>query len=219
MARKGEFLVVGLGRFGSALALQLADLGREVLAVDFDPKNIQDHAESLTHVVQADATDLLAMRELGAGDFETGVVAIGTNIEASILATAVLVDLRIPRIVAKAITAPHGRILERVGAHRVVFPEGDKGREEAYRLAGRDVIDTMQLEGGFLIVETMAPAELVGKTLAEAHIRQRYGITVVAIKHAGEAATYATPETVIAPGDIMVVAGDNVVVEKFVKLR
>lgn len=219
MPRKGEFLVVGLGRFGSALALQLAELGRDVLAVDADPKNIQDHAESLTHVVQADATDLLAMRELGAGDFETAVVAIGTNIEASILATATLVDLRIPRIVAKAITAPHGRILERVGAHRVVFPEGDKGREEAYRLAGRDVIDTMQLEGGFLIVETMAPAELVGKTLADAHIRQRYGITVVAIKHAGEAATYATPETVIAPGDIMVVAGDNAVVEKFVKLR
>jgi trk system potassium uptake protein TrkA len=219
MARKGEFLVVGLGRFGSALALQLVELGREVLGIDADAKTVQDHAERLTHVAQADATDEQAMREVGAQDFETAVIAIGNHLEASVLATAVLVDLGVPRIVAKAITAPHGKILERVGAHRVVFPEGDKGREEALRLAGRDVIDTMQLEGGFLIVETMAPAELVGKTLAESHIRKRFGITIVAVKHRGETATYATPDTVVSDGDILVVAGENRVVEEFVQLR
>jgi trk system potassium uptake protein TrkA len=218
MARKGEFLVVGLGRFGSALALQLIELGRDVLGIDADAKLIQDHAEQLTHVVQADATDVEAMRELGAADFETAVVAIGTNVEASILATAVLVDLRVPRIVAKAITAPHGRILERVGAHRVVFPEGDKGREEALRLAGRDVIDTMQLEGGYLLVETVAPTELVGRTLAQAEIRRRFGITVVAVKHRGEKATYATPDTVIGEGDILVVAGETKHAEGFSEL-
>jgi trk system potassium uptake protein TrkA len=217
--REQEFLVVGLGRFGSALALQLMELGREVMGVDGDARIVQDHATALTHVVQADATDLEAMRELGASEFGTAVVAIGTNVEASILATAVLVDLAVRRIVAKAITAPHGRILERVGAHRVVFPEGDKGREEAFRLAGRDVIDTMQIEGGFLLVETTAPAHLVGKTLAEAHIRQRFGITVVAVKHRGERATYATPDTVIGAGDILVVAGETRVVEEFVQLR
>lgn len=219
MGRAGDFLVVGLGRFGSALAGELEDLNRDVLGVDLDPRFVQAHAEALTHVVEADATDVEAMRELGAADFQTAVVAIGSNIEASVLATSVLVDLKIPRIVAKAITSAHGRILERVGAHRVVFPEADQGRAEARRVAGRNIIDMMEVEGGYLLVETLTPANLVGKRIDEAALRSGFGVTVVAIRHQGEAPSHASAETVIQSGDILVVAGETARVERFVELR
>jgi trk system potassium uptake protein len=219
VGRTGDFLVVGLGRFGSALAGELETLGRDVLGVDLDPRFVQAHAEALTHVVQADATDVEAMRELGAADFTTAAVAIGSNIEASVLATSVLVDLKVPNIVAKAITTAHGRILERVGAHRVVFPEADQGRAEARRMAGRNIIDMMEVEGGFLLVETLAPMNLVGKRLDEAALRSGFGVTVVAIRHQGQQPTHASPDTVIESGDILVVAGKTEPVERFVELR
>ena len=132
MAREEEFLVCGLGRFGGAFATELMKLGHEVLGVDADTKSVQDHAGILTHVVQADTTDPAALQELGAGDFRTAIVAIGTDIEASILTTSALADLNVSRIVAKAITQAHGKILQRVGAHRVVFPERDMGVRVAH---------------------------------------------------------------------------------------
>jgi trk system potassium uptake protein len=206
--------VIGLGRFGGGLAETLVELGHDVLGVDSNAKLVQTFANRLTHVVEADSTDLDAMRQIGAGDFSTAVVAIGTEVEASILTTAVLVDLRVPRIVAKAVTEPHGRILERVGAHRVVFPERDMGIRVGHSLAGA-MIDYFQLDPGFALVETEAPQALVGKTLAEAEVRKRYGITVVCVKPAGGTFTYATPETVVNEGDILVVAGETRRAEAF----
>ncbi len=219
MARREQFLVVGLGRFGGALAEDLVAHGREVLGVDANAKLVQSYAQKLTHVVEADSTDIEAMRQLGAGDFGVAVVAIGTEVEASILTTSVLVDLGVERIVAKAISEPHGRILGRVGAHRVVFPEHDMGLRVARSLAGRDVIDYMELDPGFVLLETKAPPELVGKTLADAEVRRRYGLTVVTVKGADKAATYATPETRIEEGDILVIAGETKRVEEFVQLQ
>jgi trk system potassium uptake protein len=216
---RGEFLVLGLGRFGGALARDLVDHGHQVLGIDVDPRLVQAHANVLTHVVEANSTDPDAMRQLGAADFRTAIVAIGTDLEASILTTSVLAELGVPRIVAKAISEPHGKILNRIGAHRVVFPERDMGVRVARSLAGRDVIDYMELDPGFVLLETRAPPELVGKTLAEAQVRKRYGLTVVSIKHSGEEATYATPETVVHEGDILVVAGETKRVEEFVHLR
>jgi trk system potassium uptake protein TrkA len=217
MARQGEFLVCGLGRFGGALARELMALGHEVLGVDLDERTVQDHAPLLTHVVQTDTTDEGAMRQLGAGDFQTAVVAIGTDVEASILTTSVLVDLAVPKIVAKAITKAHGTILERVGAHRVVFPERDMGVRVAHTVTGR-TIDFIQLDPGFALVETTAPAQLVGRTLAEAEVRRRYGITVVCVKPADGAFTYATPDTTVKEGDILVVAGETRHAEAFAEL-
>ena len=218
MARQGEFLVCGLGRFGGALARTLVELGHEVLGVDADPRAVQAHAGALTHVVEADTMDLDAMKQIGAGEFRTAVVAIGTNVEASILTTSVLVDLKVPKIVAKAITEAHGKILERVGAHRVVFPERDMGIRVAHTVTGR-TIDFIQLDPGFALVETTAPEEVVGKTLAAAEVRRRYGITVVCVKPAGGTFTYATPDTVVDEGDILVVAGETRRAEAFGELR
>jgi trk system potassium uptake protein len=215
---EGEFLVVGLGRFGGGLAETLVDMGHDVLGVDADPKAVQSFAGRLTHVVEADSTSLEAMRQLGADDFPTAVVAIGTDIEASILTTAVLVDLAVPKIVAKAVTQAHGTILERVGAHRVIFPERDMGIRVGHSLAGA-ILDYFQLDPGFALVETTAPRALVGKTLADAEVRKRYGITVVCIKHAGGSFTYATPDTVVEEGDILVVAGETRRAEAFGELQ
>jgi trk system potassium uptake protein TrkA len=213
-----EFLVIGLGRFGGGLAATLVGMGHEVLGVDADPKIVQGFAGVLTHVVEADSTSEAALRQLGAGDFDTAVVAIGTEIEASILTTSVIADLGVRRIVAKAVTEAHGRILERVGAHRVVFPERDMGVRVGHSLAG-SILDYFELDPGFAIVETRAPKDLVGKTLAEAEVRKRYGITVVCIKPAGGSFTYATPDTVVNEGDILVVAGEKRRAEAFGELR
>jgi trk system potassium uptake protein TrkA len=219
LARHGEFIVVGLGRFGGALASDLIDHGHEVLGVDVDGRLVQAHATKLTHVVEVDSTDIEAMRQLGASDFQTAVVAIGTDLEASILTTSVLVDLGVPNIVAKAISEAHGKILNRIGAHRVIFPERDMGVRVARSLAGRDVIDYMELDPGFVLLETKAPPELIGRSLADSQVRKRYGLTVVSIKSPGKDATYATPETVPQEGDILVVAGETKKVEDFVRLR
>jgi trk/ktr system potassium uptake protein len=217
LAREGEFLVVGLGRFGGALAQTLVDLGHDVLGVDSDPRTVQSYADALTHVVECDSTDSEAMAQIGAADFGTAVVAIGTDMEASILTTALLADIGVGRIIAKAITAPHGTILERVGAHRVIFPERDMGVRVGHTLTGR-TMDYIQLDPGFALVEATAPTELVGKTLASAQVRRRYGITVVCVKPSGGTFTYATPDTVVEEGDVLVVAGETERAEAFSEL-
>jgi trk system potassium uptake protein TrkA len=207
-------LVVGLGRFGGAVANELVHLGFEVLGVDGDGGRVQELSDTLTHVVQADTTNTDALRQLGAADFEHAVVGIGTDIEASILTTAGLADLGVRNIWAKAVTAAHGRILERIGAHHVVFPEHDMGQRVAH-LVGGGIIDWFQLDPHFAMVETVAPSEMVGRSLAEVGVRARYGVTVVCIKPAGEGFTYATADTVLAEGDVLVVAGPTEAAEAF----
>lgn len=212
-----EVLVIGLGRFGRALAETLVDLGHEVLGIDADAGIVQEMSERLTHTAQADATSQRALEQLGAGDFKVAVVGIGGDVEASILTTAALVDLGIGLIWAKAITEPHGKILERVGAHHVVFPEHDMGQRVAHLVTGR-MMDYIELDEGFALVETTAPADVVGKTLGGAGIRQRYGVTVVCIKPSGMPFTYATADTVIDGDAILLVAGENRHAEAFANL-
>jgi trk system potassium uptake protein TrkA len=210
-------LVVGLGRFGTALATTLVDLGHEVLGVDADAENVQRTADLLTHVVEADATDEDVMRQLGAGEFGRAVVGIGTDLEASILTTSVLASLEVPDIWAKAITVPHGRILERVGAHHVVFPEHDMGRRVAHLVTGR-MLEFVALDEGFALVKLKPPKQVVGRSLGDTQVRSRYGVTVVCIKPRGGSFTYATQETVPGPDDVLVVAGETDRVEGFAKL-
>jgi trk system potassium uptake protein len=209
-----EVVVIGLGRFGGGLAATLVGMGHEVLGIDAEERIVQELSGVLTHVVQADSTSEDAMRQLGVADFSTAVVAIGTDLEASILTTGVLVDIGVERIVAKAVTAPHGRILERLGAHKVVFPERDMGIRVAHSLAG-SILDYFELDPGFALVESTAPHELVGKTLAAAEVRKRYGVTVVCVKPSGGSFTYATPDTVVQEGDVLVVAGEKARAEGF----
>jgi trk system potassium uptake protein TrkA len=212
-----KVLVIGLGRFGGALARELLRGGSEVLGVDSSDRRVQEHAEALTHVLEADATSATTLRQLGAADFRTAVVGIGSDIEASILTTSALSELGVETIWAKAISEPHGRILHRIGAHHVVFPEHDMGQRVAHLVSGR-VIDWFQLDEQFAMVETVVPDELVGMSLAEAGIRARYGVTVVSLKPVGGRFTYATPDTKLAAGDILVVAGISQEAERFAHL-
>lgn len=216
-AAGNQIVVLGLGRFGGSVAQEAMRLGFEVLGVDSDGRRTQDMADALTHVAQADTTDVEALRQLGAGDFTTAVVGIGTDVEASILTTANLDDLGIGDIWAKAVTEPHGRILERVGAHHVIYPEHDMGRRLAHLVGGR-MIEWVRLDDDFAMVETVAPQVLLGTSLADAGVRARYGVTVVCVKPKGKGFTYATPDTVLDDGDVVVVAGPTTDAERFANL-
>ncbi|MGH3326627.1 MAG: potassium channel family protein [Streptomycetales bacterium] len=218
-ARKqgGGVVVLGLGRFGRSLAVELVTQGIEVLGIEHDEKIVQEMLGALTHVVSADTTDLDALRQLGVQEFRRAVVGVGTDLEASILTTSNLVDLEVGAIWAKAVSRAHGRILQRVGAHHVVHPEHDMGERVAHLVTGR-MLDYIEFEDGFAMAKTRAPADYVGRSLGETRIRSQHGVTVVSIKRRGEGFTYATPETVIHGGDVLIVSGRTEDVERFANL-
>lgn len=211
---EGEFVVVGLGRFGSALGTTLVDMGHEVLGIDVDAGRVQAQAGVLTHVAEADTTSETALRQLGVADAVTVAVCIGADIEASVLTTAALSDLGVPNIWAKALTAAHGRILSRVGAHNVVFPEAEMGTRVAHLLTGK-VIEYLALDDDFVLIETVAPRWLVGTPLGETNLRRDYRVTIVCIKPDDGAFTYAERTTVLGPNDLIVIAGHRSDVSRF----
>lgn len=215
---EGEVLVIGLGRFGSALAHTLVEMGHEVLGVDADERVVQQHVGELTHVVQADTTNETALRQVGAADVVTAVVCIGTDVEASVLTVAALVDLDVPNVWAKAITRPHGRILQRVGAHHVVFPEAEMGNRVAHLITG-NVLEYVALDDDFVLVEMSAPPELTGVALGASGLRDEFKVTVVCVKPSGGNFTYADRDTVLQASDLIVVAGHRDHVERFAANR
>lgn len=207
-------VVIGLGRFGASVALSLTHLGHEVLGIDKDPVPVQEWADRLTHVVEADATNTHALRRLGVHEFEHAVVGVGTDVEASVLTVLALSELGIRDIWAKAISDQHGRILEKTGAHHVVYPEATMGQRVAHLVTGK-MIDFIEFDDGFAIVKTCAPSEAFGMTLSASALRSKYGITIVGVKRPQEDFTYATPETRVERGDLLIVSGPTRMVEKF----
>lgn len=210
--------VLGLGRFGGAVASELIRLGYEVLAIDRSEQVVQEYATVVTHAAQSDFTNADALRQLGVSEMSHAIVAVGSDLEASILATSALDELGLPAIWAKAVSRRHGRILARVGAHHVVYPEHDMGHQVAHMIGGR-ILDWFQLDEHFAIVETAVPAELAGRTLADAAVRERHHVTIVCVKPPGGSFTYATPATVLPAGALLVVAGETGAAEAFARLR
>lgn len=209
--------VIGLGRFGTAVAEQLVELGHEVLGIERDEQLMQQRSGLMTHVASADGTDAEAMRQLGVGELRHAVVAIGDNTEASILTTATLADLGVGDIWAKAQTSQHASILERVGAHHVVFPERDMGERVAHRVTGK-MLEYVQIDDSFALVETRVPRSLEGRALLDSGIRAAHNVNVIAVKPPSGAFTHATPDTVLERGSLMLVAGDTDHVERFASL-
>ena len=207
-------VVIGLGRFGSAVASSLVRLGHEVLGIDESAEPVQQWADRLTHVVEADGTNPDALRRLGVHEFEHAVVGVGTDIEGSVLTVLALSELGVGDIWARAISDQHGRILEKTGAHHVVYPEATMGERVAHLVTGK-MIDFIEFDDGFAIVKTCAPAEAIGKSLASSALRSKYGITIVGVKSPQEDFTYATPETLVEKGDLLIVSGPTTLVEKF----
>jgi trk system potassium uptake protein TrkA len=210
-------VVVGLGRFGGALARSLVRMGHDVLAIDNDPELVQKWASELTHVVQADATDAEALKQLGVGTFSRAVVGIGTHIEASVLTVLSLVEVGVAEVWAKAITKQHGKILNRVGAAHVVYVETLMGERVAHMVSGA-MIDYIEFDDGFAIARTKAPGESFDRSLGESALRTKYGITVVGVKRPGADFTYARPETEVHRGDQLIVSGATDLVERFCAL-
>lgn len=215
---RDEVLVIGLGRFGSSLALTLVEMGHDVMAVDNDAQRVQDHLELLTHVRQADCTSAAALKQVGIEDIKTAVVCIGTDIESSVLAVAALVDLEIPNIWAKAISDPHGTILGRVGATKVVYPERQMGKRTAHLLTGT-ILEYIALDDDFVLVEIPVTAQLDGVRLGSSDLRAKHHITIVCVKHGSEPFTYTTADTVLHSGDLIVISGHRQHVERFAEGR
>lgn len=206
-------LVIGLGRFGSALADELDTIDVEVLAVERDPDLVERWSSRLP-VVEADATDPRALEQIGAREFGSAVVGVGTSLEASVLITGNLVDIGIPDIWAKAISVEHQRILERIGAHHVVLPESESGTRVAHIVAGK-MLDYIEIEDGFTVVKMRPPQETQGFTLKELDLRSKYGIQVIGVKSPGVDFEYAGKDTRIGPDDLLVVAGDGELLDRF----
>lgn len=213
---RGEIIVIGLGRFGSSLSRSLVDMGHEVLGIDLDPGNVQSHTGVLTHVAEADTTNEATLRQLGVADATTVVVCIGADVEASVLTTAAIADLGVPNIWAKAMTEPHGRILSRVGAHNVVFPEAEMGSRVAHLITG-DVLEYIALDDDFVLVELIAPASLVGVPLGESNLRNQHRVTIVCHKPDYGPFTHADSATVLSAADLIVVAGRRDDVDAFAR--
>lgn len=210
-------VVVGLGRFGGAVAQSLTRMGHEVLAIEESLSLVQSWSDRLTHVVQADSSNIEALRQLGVADFQHAVVGIGSDIEASVLTVLALSELGVPDIWAKAVTTNHGKILEKTGAHHVVYPEAAMGERVAHLVTGK-MIDFIEFDDDFAIVKTRPPREALGRTLGESQLRSRHGVTVVGVKRPREDFTHAKPDTLVVEGDLLIVSGPTQKVERFAAL-
>lgn len=210
-------IVIGMGRFGSSLARELMRTGHEVLGVDTDERLVQQMSHELTHAVKADTTDESVLSEIGISEFDAAVVAIGADIEASILTTSLLLQLGVPNVWAKANSQSHGRILEQLGAHHVVFPEYEMGKRVAHMVSGES-LDYVTIDNDFVMVKAQVPESFHNQTLADLKVRTNYGVTVVAVTKGDGKYQPAFPETVLEAGDQIVVAGQVEPLDQFCQL-
>jgi len=210
-----QFAVVGLGRFGSSVAKTLFDLNHDVLAIDMDEERIQDNVNNVTHAVQADSTDEKALSALGIRNFDTVVVSIGQNIQASILTTLILKELGVETIVVKAQSQLHAKVLYKIGATKVIFPERDMGVRVAHSLVTPNILDFIELSEEYSIVEIISSEKMADKTLIELDIRARFGCSVMAIKYGNEINVAPNATDKIRFGAVLVVVGSNKDLKRF----
>ncbi|WNQ12516.1 TrkA family potassium uptake protein [Paenibacillus aurantius] len=214
---KKTFAVIGLGRFGSSVAKELTKVGYEVLAVDSDAVRVQEMSAIVTHCVQADSTDEDALKAIGIRNFDVVVVAIGENVQASILTTLILKDIGVPTLIVKAKNELHGKVLTKTGADKVIYPERDMGQRVAHSLISPNILDYIELSDNYSIVEIRATGRLVGKSLKELEIRARHQCNVMAIKNGHDMDITPDANALIKPTDILVVVGRNEDLIKFEK--
>jgi trk system potassium uptake protein TrkA len=219
MARRvheSTVVVVGLGRFGSALALQLMDLDQEVLAIDRNPVLVAQYAPRVTLAVEADATSADVLRDLGVSEVGRAVVAIGTSLEASLLTASALAEVGVPEIWAKAVSARHQQILQKVGATRIVFPEVEMGTRVAHLLSGAGMQEYIEFANGYAISVLEAPNWMVARSVESSKLLGQHRVSCVGLQRAGNDEFEAVaPSTVVRPGDRIVVAGRKENVERF----
>lgn len=204
-----QFAIIGMGRFGSSVAKTLSQLGFEVLAIDHREETVQEVSAFVTHAVQADSTDEEALRALGIRNFDVVVVAIGEDIQASILTTLILKEMGITTTVVKAVNDLHGKVLKKIGADKVVYPERDMGQRVAHHLISSNIIDYIELSADYSIVEIKVSKQMIGKSLKQLDIRAKYGCNVIAIKQNEQLIIPPSAEESLRLDDILVIVGKN----------
>ncbi|MBC6004303.1 Ktr system potassium uptake protein A [uncultured Clostridium sp.] len=204
-----QYIVIGCGRFGSSVATTMHLLGHQVMAIDKNDDAVQALAEKVTHAAIVDVTDEQALRALGMGNFDVAIIAIGSDIRASIMATLIAKEMGVEQIVCKAKDELQAKVLYKIGADRVVFPERDMGVRVAHNLVSNNILDHIELDPDYSIVEIVTPKEWEGKTLIELDLRAKYEITVLAIKSGKSINVTPSPEEQLKSGSILVVIGQN----------
>lgn len=214
---KKQFIVVGLGRFGTTVAETLTQLGHDVLAIDKDEQLIQDISDKVTHAVQMDATDEYALRTLGVRNFDVAIVTIGSNIQSSIMVTLLLREAGVKYIICKGQSELHKKVLEKIGADRVILPEKDMGIRVAHNLISSNLLDFIELSPDYSVMEIQAPAAWVGKSLKNLHVRATYGINIMAIKEGNEINIAPGADDIIKEDSVIVCIGSNETLETLEK--
>ena len=204
---KKQYVVIGLGRFGVSVAQTLFELGNDVLALDLNEEKVQNIADAVTHAVQADATDENSLRAIGIRNFDVAVVSIGEDIQASIMATLLLKEIGVKQVITKANNAMHAKVLRKIGADKVIFPEKDMGARVAHNLVSSNILEYIELSSDYSIAEFVSPKSWSDKSLIELQLRGKYGINVVAIKRNNEIDVSPSADEKIESGDIIVAIG------------
>lgn len=218
IAEADSVAVIGLGRFGQALAMELMATGTEVLGIDTSEEIVQSLNGVLSQVVRADSTKEETLRQLAVNDFDRVVVAIGTDIQSSILTTSLLIRLGVPQIWAKAVSDPHGQILAQLGVPHVIYPEHDMGRRVAHLVRGA-ALDYIEVDSDYAIVKMQPNSALLGKRLGDTRLRQEHGVTVMAVRRGDDPWRNADAETTVSTGDTVLIAGPTRQAEEFGQLR
>lgn len=205
-----QFLVIGAGRFGSSVACTLYKHGHDVMVVDTEELLVQQISNSVTHAVQANAVNEVSLRALGVKNFDVVVVAIGNDMQASIMVSILLIELGARYVVAKAQTELHGKVLKKIGVNRVVFPELDMGQKLAHSLVAHNIIDLIELSEDYSVVEVAAADEMVGQTLKDLNLRARFGVNIIALRSkSGDTNISPAADDRVGAGDVLVAVGDN----------
>jgi len=213
-----QFIVIGLGRFGRSVASALSETGNDVLCVDTSKELVDNMAPYVTHAVQANATDEKVLQALGIKDFDVAVVAIGGDIQASIMTTLLCKEMGVPRVLVKAQSDVHAKVLEKLGADKIVFPERDMGRKVAHNLVSSNILDHIEVSEDYSLMELDTIHKWVGKTLIELDFRQKYNLNIIAIKNdIGDINVNPSPKAVIEQDDNLLVIGKNEDIKKMVE--
>ncbi|MEI5905984.1 TrkA family potassium uptake protein [Bacillus spongiae] len=212
-----EFIVIGLGRFGGSIVRELAEQGMEVMAIDKFEDKVNEFSSIASHAVVADATDESVLKKLGCRNFDHVIVAIGDDIQASILTTLMLKEIGVQNITVKAQNDYHEKVLRKIGADSVVHPERDMGKRIAHNIVSNNVLDYLELSDEHSIVEIVANEQLAGNSLIDLDIRAKYGINIVAIKRGNEVIVSPQASDLIRSGDILIVIGADSDINRFEK--
>ncbi|MGP7817299.1 potassium channel family protein [Niallia sp. 01092] len=204
-----QYAVIGLGRFGSSVAEKLFEAGQQVMGIDIKEKRVEDAGSLVTHGVVADTTEEEALKSIGIRNFDTVIVAIGDDMQASILTVLLLKELGVKQVIAKAVNKKHGKVLQKTGADWIIFPERDMGERVAHQLLSPNVLNFIELSRDYHIEEIKVPSFMIGKSLSELDVRAQYNLSVIAIVRNGDIIITPSPEINIQQSDILVVIGNT----------